>query len=125
MGGLTLAHIKSKRKALSEYYTKNSWLLHNETTYLTDWYASPTMRTNPGNKMTKRTMFLTCQLVNGMNDFRFSQVDFIKLLPTVRTFGKRCYISSIKVSPKQYNIPYKAYACLILKKIRHTFFQAI
>lgn len=73
-------------------YTKNSWLLHNETTYLTDWYASPTMRTNPGNKMTKRTMFLTCQLVNGMNDFRFSQVDFIKLLPTVRTFGKRCYI---------------------------------
>ena len=35
------------------------------------------------------------------------------------------YISSIKVSPKQYNIPYKAYACLILKKIRHTFFQAI
>ncbi|EYB12116.1 hypothetical protein M119_4705 [Bacteroides fragilis str. 3783N1-6] len=37
-------------------------------------------------------MFLTCQLVNGMNDFRFSQVDFIKLLPTVRTFGKRCYI---------------------------------
>lgn len=33
--------------------------------------------------------------------------------------------SSIKVSPKQYNIPYKAYACLILKKIRHTFFQAI
>ena len=52
----------------------------------------PTMRTNPGNKMTKRTMFLTCQLVNGMNDFRFSQVDFIKLLPTVRTFGKRCYI---------------------------------
>lgn len=82
MGGLTLAHIKSKKKALSEYYTKNSWLLHNETTYLTDWYASPTMRTNPGNKMTKRTMFLTCQLVNGMNDFRFSQVDFIKLLPT-------------------------------------------
>ena len=35
------------------------------------------------------------------------------------------YISSIKVSPKQYNIPYKAYACLIFKKIRHTFFQAI
>ena len=96
MGGLTLAHIKSKKKALSEYYTKNSWLLHNETTYLTDWYASPTMRTNPGNKMTKRTMFLTCQLVNGMNDFRFSQVDFIKLLPTVRTFGKRCYICKCK-----------------------------
>jgi len=96
VGGLTLAHIKSKKKALSEYYTKNSWLLHNETTYLTDWYASPTMRTNPGNKMTKRTMFLTCQLVNGMNDFRFSQVDFIKLLPTVRTFGKRCYICKWK-----------------------------
>ena len=24
--------------------------------------------------------------------FSFSQVDFIKLPPTVRTFGKRCYI---------------------------------
>lgn len=40
-------------------------------------------------------------------------------LETLSTF------SSIKVSPKQYNIPYKANACLILKKIRHTFFQAI
>lgn len=30
--------------------------------------------------------------MNGMNDFLFSQVVFIKLLPTVRTFGKRCYI---------------------------------
>ena len=31
-------------------------------------------------------------------------------------FDNYLYISSIKVSPKQYNIPYKAYACLILKK---------
>ena len=35
------------------------------------------------------------------------------------------YISSIKVSPKQYNIPYKANACLILKKLDTLFFQAI
>ena len=34
----------------------------------------------------------TLQPVNGMNDFLFSQVDFIKLPPKVRTFGKRCYI---------------------------------
>lgn len=33
------------------------------------------------------------------------------------------YISSIKVSPKQYNIPYKAYACLILKKLDTRFFR--
>ena len=32
------------------------------------------------------------QPMNGMNDFLFSQVDFIKLPPKVRTFGKRCYI---------------------------------
>ena len=33
------------------------------------------------------------------------------------------YISSIKVSPKQYNIPYKANACLILKKLDTRFFR--
>lgn len=32
-------------------------------------------------------------------------------------------ISSIKVSPKQYNIPYKANACLILKKLDTLFFR--
>ena len=32
-------------------------------------------------------------------------------------------ISSIKVSPKQYNIPYKANACLILKKLDTRFFR--
>ena len=34
----------------------------------------------------------TLQPVNGMNDFLFSQADFIKLPPIVRTFGKRYYI---------------------------------
>lgn len=34
----------------------------------------------------------TLQPVNGMNDFLFSQVDFIKLPPTIHTFGKRYYI---------------------------------
>ena len=48
-----------------------------------------------------------------------------KSLKTLFSFKESYYISSIKVSPKQYNIPYKANACLILKKIRHTFFQAI
>ena len=53
---------------------KNSWLLHNETTYLADRWSSPSMRTNPSNKMTKRTLFLICQLVNGMNDFLFRKL---------------------------------------------------
>ena len=38
------------------------------------------------------TMPPMTQPMNGMNDFLFSQVDFIKLPPKVRTFGKRCYI---------------------------------
>ena len=33
------------------------------------------------------------------------------------------FASSIKVSPKQYNIPYKANACLILKKLDTRFFR--
>ena len=55
------------------------------------------MRTNPGNKMTKRTMFLTCQLVNGMNDFRFSQVDFIKLPPIVLKLQEKPDIPSFSL----------------------------
>ena len=92
--GASCICISIKKKAISERYTIKtaSRLLQNDIACPADRGGSPTMRTNPGNKMTKRTMFLTCQLVNGMNDFRFSQVDFIKLLPTVRTFGKRCYI---------------------------------
>ena len=92
--GASCICISIKKKAISERYTIKtaSRLLQNDIACPADRGGSPIMRTNPGNKMTKRTMFLTCQLVNGMNDFRFSQVDFIKLLPTVRTFGKRCYI---------------------------------
>ena len=41
----------------------------------------------------------------------------------VCNLSKCGYISSIKVSPKQYNIPYKANACLILKKIDTRFFR--
>lgn len=93
-GLLTFAHIKSKKKAISERYTLKSTCLsrQNDIACLTDRDRSAPMRTNPGNRMTKRTMFLACQLVNGMNDFLFSQVDFIKLPPTIRTFGKRYYI---------------------------------
>ena len=56
-GLLTFAHIKSKKKTISERYTIKTAcrLLQNDIAYPADRCGSPTMRTNPGNKMTKRT----------------------------------------------------------------------
>ncbi len=72
--GASCICISIKKKAISERYTIKtaSRLLQNDIACPADRGGSPTMRTNPGNKMTKRTMFLTCQLVNGMNDFLFA-----------------------------------------------------
>jgi len=56
-GLLAFAHTISKKKAISERYTIKtaSRLLQNDIACPADRGGSPTMRTNPGNKMTKRT----------------------------------------------------------------------
>lgn len=55
---------------LEHYSTQNSLqLLQNDIVYLADRCGSTTVQTNPSNRMTKRTTFLTCQLVNKINDF--------------------------------------------------------
>lgn len=56
-GLLTFAHIKSKKKAISDCYTTKTAcrLLQNDIAYPADRGGSPAMRTDPGNKMTKRT----------------------------------------------------------------------
>ena len=57
LGASDLCTYKSKEKAISEHYTikTDCRLLQNDIAYPADRGGSPTMRTNPGNRMTKRT----------------------------------------------------------------------
>ena len=80
--GASCICISIKKKAISERYTIKtaSRLLQNDIACPADRGGSPTMRTNPGNKMTKRTSRQRTTFF-----FFFPKHRFISLVATVIT----------------------------------------
>ena len=84
--GASCICISIKKKAISERYTIKtaSRLLQNDIACPADRGGSPTMRTNPGNKMTKRTSRQRTTFF-----FFFPKHWFISLVATVITRVKK------------------------------------